>query len=377
MKILKVTRAELVKTYGEDAIIAKVFNIPRDEIGKCLDNSGYKIKNTLRVDNHPSLGMKLNRGKIYIHDFANATFRGDIFNILGVIYHLRCDVPYEFKTILIKTLSLMKNEDTETNLFNTKLHEVKKSTVSVIEYDVKPFSRNDIRFWLNYITTDELKAKNVRAAKNIRINNISISTLSPYEPIYAYTFGEYDNVKHIEIYAPTNTIKFRTNFQRLKIPPDLRGNSNLILIKSYKDLIILDKILITSELPFDLIATPSENYIIPKQQVDALYKHYTHIYVFADFDTQGITSLLIHNYLYDFEPISYVNDYFELDDIDKRGIINILANKEIEISNSDIDEFILILRELEIHSEYKDVYDNMKYNRASINNLIKHLKSKM
>jgi hypothetical protein len=55
----------------------------------------------------------------------------------------------------------------------------------------------------------------------------------------------YDKKNHyIELYSPFagKGYKFKTNTQKLKISPKLNKTKNLILIKSYKDLIVLEKI---------------------------------------------------------------------------------------------------------------------------------------
>jgi hypothetical protein len=72
-----------------------------------------------------------------------------------------------------------------------------------------------------------------------------------------------------------------------------------------------------------------------------------------------------HNIIFDFEPICYVNPNKEIDisDIDIRAIINkCKLYHNSSVNPQDVFDFISLLLQLNIESNHKDLYDNIKAN---------------
>lgn len=364
MKVIPISRDSIVQTYGEDSIISKLLNLSLYDINQCLADKSYKVKNPLRVDNNPSLGMRIgNKGKIYLFDFVYSIYRGDIFDFAGIIFGLNPSIGREFKFILIKIHKVMSKDLEVINELNRNIQKVKQTTSTELTFLEREYNALDITYWLRYITIAELKRKNVYPIIWGKVNNVILPHTSR-NLTYAYVFGTYNDIQHIEFYTPhgDKAKKFRTNFQKLKIPPDLKVSKRLILIKSYKDLIMLDKIVTEFKLDYAIIALPSENYILTTKDVNALKKNYNEIFLFTDYDKQGVMSMFTHNILYDIEPLCFVDPDKIIDflDVELKGIVN-----KIELNNgvctiNDIFEFIMILNEIGLKSIHKDVYDNLK-----------------
>jgi len=87
-------KEHILATYDQISIFATYLNIPESEINFCLENKSNKISNPLRIDLNPSLGFiitmdkQTNMFKLKMYDFADPYYRGDCFDLVGMIRSL-------------------------------------------------------------------------------------------------------------------------------------------------------------------------------------------------------------------------------------------------------------------------------------------------
>jgi len=380
MEVISTTRDSLIETYGEENIVAKVLGISTSEVLNAL-TAKRAISNPLRIDNNPSLMMKwTSRHHIYLHDFVYSIFRGDIFDLAGAVFGLNCKVGKEFKAVLILVNKLMSGEREMNTLIVHKRKKVKETTANVITFTPRAIMRSDLAYWLHLFTKQELIKDKIQPVIAARINGKELTDVSVSNLAYAYTFSVKGNIAHVELYMPYNRSghRFKTNMLKLKIPPTLIKSKTLILIKSYKDAVVLSKIFKMHKVKIAVIALPTETYILSKVEYTALLKHYPTIYMMSDYDGAGIASMMYHNVLYNIEPLvlKHTED-IELDDFLMKEMTNRIASHGGFITNEDIYDFIAIANELALEAPEKDVYSIIKKSKDNIPKIINYVKSRI
>jgi hypothetical protein len=88
--------------------------------------------------------------------------------------------------------------------------------------------------------------------------------------------------------------------------------------------------------------------------------------------------MFLYNAIFDFEPICYYDDKeLEFVDSELKAIVNTAYNYNVSVSPSEMFDFIEVIKALNIKSEHKDLYDNIKDNKKSITTIVNHIKSKI
>ena len=86
----------ILNTLDQVHIYSVFLNIPETEINNCICLRNYKISNPLRYDPNPSVSFKWYGNKLIFRDFADYRYRGDVFEIVGLILKKNCTNNKDF-----------------------------------------------------------------------------------------------------------------------------------------------------------------------------------------------------------------------------------------------------------------------------------------
>ena len=75
----------ILNTLDQVHIYSVFLNVPETEINNCICLRNYKISNPLRYDPNPSVSFKWYGNKLIFRDFADYRYRGDVFEIVGML----------------------------------------------------------------------------------------------------------------------------------------------------------------------------------------------------------------------------------------------------------------------------------------------------
>lgn len=112
----------ILNDYDQITIFATYLEIPESDINYCLENKSNKISNPLRIDRDPSLGFmttidkQTNIYKLKMYDFADPYYRGDCFDLVGIVRSLNSNKGAEFITICNDIIYTMRDKTLQTNI---------------------------------------------------------------------------------------------------------------------------------------------------------------------------------------------------------------------------------------------------------------------
>lgn len=239
---------DFVLQFDQVKVFSLVTGITEEEISECLSRRGKTTLNVMRDERHPSVRFYIRSGRIKMYDFADARFRGDIFDIAGIPTGLNCNNPKEFVAIckwLINVASKNKIVKTEIKYKDTKYKPTE------IDFNVRDFSYDiDASYWNKYgISASDLRREWVFPVYSASINKNDVYSYynhNRYDRAYAIILYPlfYTKLYFIDRKKPSNLPRFITNFPYPIERPDLLKKANtLILIKSTKCRIVLNNIL--------------------------------------------------------------------------------------------------------------------------------------
>lgn len=332
----------ILTTYDQSEIFAEYLEISDSDINYCIENTSNKINNPLRRDENPSLGFKTvidretGEVKIKMYDFADAYYRGDCFDLVRIILSKKYGSKgLNFIIICKDIINTMQNHKAKVNS-NKSVKTITSKVCSDITVEIRPWNKYDINFWKEQgLYYSEIK-NNVNCVLRAFYNDILIYTNRPDDPCYHYITGVYQNHTLRKLYYPKRNKKdkrgrFATNnsFYALECLPDLRVADILLITKSYKDKLLLKKILkeITIKHTIEVTNFTSETFTLSTALASALFKTYEHIIVNTDFDKAGISALHIRKKY----PINYyfiTNGKYGTVDYGGKDISDIVRNKD-------------------------------------------------
>jgi len=160
------------------------------------------IKNPLRLDKHPSLGLFTTNGiDIVLYDFGLR--KG--WNIYSFLKELWCislqEVLYKIKNEIVN-FKLGNVQITQSKLINTG-NTIRFSSTTEVQVRLREFRDYDLDFWnSNGISKEWLNFGDIHAIDLIFISNDKKKLIIPAEK-YAYVYLEFkDNIPTIKIYQP-------------------------------------------------------------------------------------------------------------------------------------------------------------------------------
>lgn len=276
----EITKNYLLSKFSEETFMEFYLGIP---VTKKL------CKSPLRKDNTPTCSFYRNKsGELIFKDFRG-DFYGNFINV--VMYKYSCSYHQALKIIandfgLIHSTTIKKNK----GKINVNAPKFKESGSSIIQVEVKDFSKSELDWWGDYgITPSILKKYRVYSCNNVFLNGNVISSSSKHCPIYGYYGGKKDNIELWRIYFPKRkSYRFLSNWDSKKIQgiKQIPNTGKLLVItKSLKDVMTLYSIGIPA------IAPNSETLFIPDSMLEDLKSRFENIVVLYDNDLAGISNM--------------------------------------------------------------------------------------
>ena len=294
----------ILETYDQVAIFATYLEIDEKEIDYCLEDKNNKISNPLREDKDPSLGFRIvldkqtDLVKIKMYDFANAYYRGDCFDLVGIIRHLNPSRGDYFIAIC---------KDIEITMKNRTLHHSTKNLVvsdkeSFIPIHIEPrlWNKFDIDLWSKWgLPFNEIKHL-IFPLQNSFLSNYCNYRYDEKDPGYAWKIGYYDEYTLYTLYFPFRNGKDKTKprfiknnkFYELEAIHELKPANILVITKAYKEKLLIRRLL--SRLEYEENHTievsnfRSESTILSTDFVLKLFDIFPIIVTNTDFDRTGL-----------------------------------------------------------------------------------------
>ncbi|MBD5584373.1 MAG: hypothetical protein HDQ88_04775 [Clostridia bacterium] len=306
----------IIKTLDQVHIFSVFLNIPEDEIIRCTCVRNYKISNPLRYDPNPSVGFRWYGDKLIMRDFADYKFRGDVFEIVGIVLKKNCNNNIDFTEICSAIIEHASDKMNDTAyIFKVHNSNIKaaNSDFKSISTELRDFTFYDYRYFNQFGITNDLIDKFVKCVNRFTIDGIT----NPYyytrkDPCYQYQI----QTNAIKLYFPFRNKKMSNRFiTNNKCPLEeiqtIAMTDYKLLIKSQKDKMLLYRIL--RELNITNVGVhviSSETAKLPNDIVQVL-KDTTHnkIFVLFDTDTTGINSANEYKANYNFYPLFFTKGY--------------------------------------------------------------------
>ena len=332
----------ILENLSQEEIIAVFLGISEEDVSYCLANTSNKIKNPLRDDKKPSLGMMwvndktVNLPKIRLYDFADPFYRGDCFDLVTWVSKYNINNPHHFIQICKQIINYGNRVVSDSICKNNQIVIAKKATT--ISIQPRLWNAFDNTIWNKWGLTKDICAKElVYPVEYAWINNnVPNYSYSIKDPCYAYYIGTDPLTNNVlwQLYFPLrlrtlkNKPRFITNntFSIMEQHP-FEQKDILVLIKSKKDKMVanslltvlfnsqhhskeLDSFLLRGKFSYDLRALSAETPSITKKQNQILQKYYSYIFVYVDFDTAGKRTAYHYKREYGYQPLFLTNGKF-------------------------------------------------------------------
>ncbi len=311
------------------------YYIPNVELHK-------KILSPLRTEKRPSASLFVTKeGNILLKDFRLGTF--NIWKFLEYKYNLNFyEVLLTINNDFNLKLTCKKLYRKPTMEFFGIIRNVQpKLDKHIVDLKIKKRDWNhiDTQYWGQYkMPISFLKKKRnhkVIPLQNYWVNDKLVYWYTDFNPAYSYEFGKnLENVALRKLYTPFSEYKWLTNtgHDLLQGEDDLPWiDDNLIITKSYKDVLLL------TFLEMNSLAPQSESSIISEEKVNTLKKRFTNIYLLFDNDDTGRKYSKINCEKYNFIPIFVPNDNISKD------ISDFMKNNTLNETNKLIQSWMNLL----------------------------------
>lgn len=325
----------ILENLRQEEIVAVFLGVSEEEVNYCLAHPSNKIRNPLRTDKRPSLGMMWQTDnstglpKIKLYDFAESMYRGDCFDLVSWTSTLNPANKQHFVMICRAIIQYGSKQllrimpDVKQNIVITK----QPVTISI---QSREFNNYDMRYWSKFgITKEHLILDRCFAVEYAWINsNIPNYTYGTKDPCYAYYIGRdiLNGNELYQLYFPlrkkdrVSKPRFITNssYALLDIT-DFFKRDILVLVKSKKDKLTILSLLerLKSNTSFllwgvtlDIRAISSENPTITKQQNDILQRNYPNIFIYTDFDRAGRQTAYYYKKAFGYHSLYITNGKF-------------------------------------------------------------------
>lgn len=299
-KLNEITKDEILKHITQEDIFQRYLGIVPT----------YRpIKSPLRQDKHADCGFYVNSANV-IKYYDKAKFiNDDCFGIVKLIYN----IDFNQALLLIANdfgLLASINASVPYREHITK-EQILQPRVTKIEIQTRPFTKEDLDYWIQFNITEELlKKEKVFAVKTAWVND-TISSRVIYNYIkgdicFAYTFPEN---KTIKLYLPQRRKTEKRFFAETDLFP-LSGYKKLsttgdyvIITKSKKDELCIKSFDIKN-----VCSTQNEGGIINRDIITDLYNRFDNIFVLFDYDKTGIKCTKLNKIQYPFIRPLFIRD---------------------------------------------------------------------
>jgi len=394
----------ILSNYNQELLYSKYLEIDIYDIIYSIEN-GTNLKNPHRDDKVASLAFRYVNEKLKMWDFGSLLYRGDIFDLVGMILNKNPNNSLDFIEICRFIIKDNKTSDIIPHQSNQLINKT-----SVISYVPKNFSNFDISYFNEGgITKYHLILRGVEAAKSTSYNNRVYYEFNRHDPIYVYNLG-FDNDKSIiKTYRPFTTLKtdkFKTNNPYpIEGHEELYESEVLIITKSRKDKLVFESYLDNGTIvkslgklinklslpPFIkypyINATYNQNYklntkhcvinlksesiLLDEELVNLFKSKHKRIYINYDYDLSGILNAFYYVKLYDFIPVFIGRDSISilegLNENLKFKIVSKFSQFNINIDFIELERFIIDNAGFETA---KDVYELSKISKQKCKEFI-------
>lgn len=327
----------------EITILAFYLKLDPNDILHCITHNS-KICNPLRVDNNPSMGFKYVQSgttvKLKCRDFAYDKYSGDFIDIVGIVLSKNCNKKEDFIYIL---KHIIENVVHANVIDNYNIIPVKSSSYFKIEFELRKWLYYDYQYWLQYQVPIHYIKQYVFPIHNAKgIYKYSDNRIYAYnedDACYVYKQTVIKDKTITKLYFPFRIKKdergrFHTNNINI-LPFDcithLRYTGTLVIIKAYKDYILLQYCIEQLGLDIDVIPISSENDVITDKYANYFNKTYNEVYTLFDFDRQGITLSNKYRKKYNFKNIFITNGRFNTVDYECKDFAELLTKMDLYI----------------------------------------------
>lgn len=314
-------------------IMSYYLGISEMDIHYCLQDSSRKVKNTLRIDNNPSIGFMERAGIVRMKDFARDEYSGDCFHVAGIRLGLDSNEPKEFIAICKDIINKIILDGYQKEIWNkpaTKEHKF-LTEPRRIEIEVRDWTPLDEKVWSPYgLTLKDLNYYKVYPVYKANIKNYKYYYQS-HNKCYAYDLGVDRGVDIYELYMIDRKRPYRfitNNKLPIKKGENISSGDALILSKSVKDYMVLDKILqsakfasplfLNGELTIHHSIISTESIRLNRDLINEILSRYKTIVIFHDYDDAGMD--LGQRY-------SEVFESFHTNDLSNKDIADYRKNK--------------------------------------------------
>lgn len=328
----------ILKNVNEIDIFSYYLKISAIDIQYCIEHK-VKINNPLRIDEHPSLGFKYvftNHGiKLKGLDFANNYYSGDFIDFVGFTLGKHSNNKHEFIEILQHIIThLIEIED------RPKFKEsiVKVNEFNIINCNIRKWLYVDYEYWLQFKVPISHIQKYVFPVLDITINSNMIYYFTQKDPAYCFKETIINNKKISKVYFPKREKKdtrgrFITNNN--VIPFDaiahLRFKGTLLIIKSFKDYVLLMYILSELEIyDIDVVPITSETIVFNDYFIKNILNKYDVVFTLLDFDWQGVVTSNKLRKSINAIPLFFTNGRFNTLQFSGKDLAEVLTNSEYD-----------------------------------------------
>ena len=238
----------ILNTLDQVHIYSVFLNIPETEINNCICLRNYKISNPLRYDPNPSVSFKWYGNKLIFRDFADYRYRGDIFEIVGLVLKKNCTNNKDFVDIcshIIEYASDVQNDSPYINRVYQSQNRIINNEFRIITTVNRKASFYDYKYYNQFGITNDLVDRFVKVVESFKIDGIS----NPYyytrhDPCYEYQVND----GCIKLYFPFRNKhtanRFITNNKcPLENLDSLANTTYKLIVKSKKDKMLILRLL--------------------------------------------------------------------------------------------------------------------------------------
>jgi hypothetical protein len=332
----------ILQNYDQVNIFATYLEIPASDIDYCLQHTSNKINNPLRDDVNPSLGFKYSTDKqtgevkIKMYDFADSYYRGDCFDLVGIIRRFNVRNGIDFITICRDIIYTMDNADLHNNI-SSKIVVPIREVFTDIHIEVRLWNKYDIELWNSFGLPFKEISHIIFPLQKTFISNFNDYRYAENDPGYAWISGYYDGRTLYNLYFPYRTGKdkyrprFKTNnkYYQLQCISDLRPADILIITKAMKERLLIKRLLpkIYTTHKIEVTAISSESIVLSDSFVLSLYDIYPTIITNFDFDYAGLRTSGEHKRNYGMLRFMLTNGKYATHNYGGKDLCEVYKNK--------------------------------------------------
>lgn len=334
-----------------------------------IDNS-IRINNPFRNDEHPSLSFYYSTAnKLIAYDYANALYRGDLFDVVAWKLGLSSNNSRNFVDICKHIIANVEKGDIDKTVIFTE------KSIQTISVRIRKWTKYDIHYW-GLGGVNVFKQSSVLPVYEAYENDKKLFVhMKDNNPCYSYYKGQdldTDKALH-KLYIPNATkgnSKFYTNN---KLPIDLRGffgGKLVIVTKSDKDKLVveasierlrpmhLSSIGFKQENIIHVGNVNSESTFISKELMEYLLNYYENVILNLDFDRVGLIAGYYYKKVFNVNTI-YIGNTYDYKTFPQKDLMKLFEKikKDTDIKILHTTDFNKFVKSSIGNSDMKDFYD--------------------